>query len=93
MRNLQEIAEWQNETFPNATVESKLHHLKEEVEELLETPYDESEYADAFLLLWGAWAKQGKTFEQPMDAVDAKMEINRNREWGNPDENGVIKHK
>ena len=93
----EKITKWQKETFPNATALSKLHHLKEEVNELqsdLERKafYRDMEFADCFLLLFGCAAADGFTYEAICHAIDKKMEVNYKRKWGTPDENGVVKH-
>lgn len=96
-----EITEWQNETFPKATTLSKITHLEQEIEELkldveghqrTGTGAPELEFADCFLLLFGAAAKHGMTYEGICNAIDYKMKINRNRTWGKPDANGVVNH-
>jgi len=100
---LNEVAEWQDITFPNANSLSKLAHLIEEIVELkdciitsvVESPqnYDlKLEYADCFLLLFGAASKSGFDLKDVFDAMREKMEINKNRKWGSPDENGVVRH-
>jgi len=94
------ITEWQRETFPNATVFSKLAHLEQELEELVMALHSENEteeskrmeFADCFLLLYGAAAAHGMSYGDICTAIDQKMEINRNRTWGKPDENGVVNH-
>jgi hypothetical protein len=91
------ITIWQAETFPDATASSKVQHLKEEVEELsidvaIDGTEKELEFADCFLLLFGAAAKSGMSYESICQAIDRKMEINKKRQWGKPDVNGVVKH-
>ena len=93
------VVAWQNKTFPDATAESKIHHLTEEVQELLEdiqkgkTVDDlELEFADCFLLLFGAAAKCNLDFDDLSKAIEKKYNINIQRNWGKPDENGVVKH-
>ena len=92
-----DITKWQRETFPNAQPTSKLSHLSEELEELhfeLSHPTDNLrlEFADCFLLLFGCASSAGMTYGDICMAIDEKMEINRRRKWGQPDENGVVKH-
>jgi hypothetical protein len=91
------ITKWQNETFPDATALSKVDHLKEEIEELIiDISFDglgkTMEFADCFLLLYGAAAKCGMTYEDISKSIDEKMSINRKRKWGKPAANGVVKH-
>lgn len=92
-----EITEWQDATFPNATALSKVHHLKEEVEELIFDLENNRmgktlEFADCFLLLFGAAAKDGMTYEDCCNSIAEKFSICKNRVWSKPDTNGVVKH-
>ena len=91
------VTAWQENTFVNATAHSKACHLREEVEELindLETDNKDRrlEFADCFILLYGAAKADGMTYEDIGRAVEEKMKINKTRKWGKPDSNGVIKH-
>jgi len=91
------ISKWQNETFGQATALSKTAHLKQEVKELRkdlknDSPAKKLEFADCFILLFGAAASDGMSYEDICNAIDEKMEINKSRKWGNPDKNGVINH-
>ena len=93
-----DLAKWQQETFPSGTVLSKLAHLQEEVQELIDEikggDYNAAllEFADCQLLLNGAMASSGLTYENTCDIVDQKMEINRKRVWAQPDARGVVNH-
>lgn len=94
-----EITTWQNKTFGKATALSKVNHLKEEVEELIwaldsdDTDISVSEeFADCFILLFGAAASYGFTFDRICEIIDKKMQVNYKRKWGEPKENGVVNH-
>lgn len=94
-----EITAWQKATFPNATAESKIHHLYEEVKELMaeffsqqRTKQRQSEFADCFMLLFGAAAADGMSYQDICNAINEKMEVNKKRKWGKPDANGVVRH-
>lgn len=92
-----EVTEWQNKTFGKATSLSKIAHLKKEIKELIadiksDNPNKRSEFADCFILLFGAAASDGMSYEDICDAIDEKMAINREREWGEPDAEGVVNH-
>lgn len=96
---LSDVFEWQDKTFPAADPLSKLHHLKEEVEELIFAVFHEycqrdieREFADCFLLLFGAADKSGLSLKDINRIMLEKMEINKARSWGEPDKNGVVKH-
>jgi len=95
------ISQWQNETFGQATALSKIAHLKQEIEELkteLESTengaYSKTvmEFADCFILLFGAAASYGFQYDDIIECIDVKMVINKDRVWGKPDENGVVNH-
>lgn len=99
------ITKWQNETFGQATTLSKIAHLAEEMQELVDSIKDidhtvdngkerakRLEFADCFILLFGAAASDGMTYRNIIDCIDEKMVINKNRKWGKPKENGVVNH-
>lgn len=99
----QSVIEWQKKTFGEATTMSKLNHLAEEIIELIDavdshdgTPEHEKEqrleFADCFLLLFGAANAAGMTYEDIVKCCNDKMEINRSRKWGKPQANGVVNH-
>lgn len=88
-----EVAEWSDEKFGrNRSPEGPIHHLKKEVEELIADPYHPEEYADCMLLLLDAWRLRGGNLETLLIAARSKFEINKARQWGEPDENGVVEH-
>lgn len=84
-----EVNKWQTETFPASTANSKIAHLRQEIEELAEHPKDAAEMADILILLCGIASLAGVDL---LEAAKAKMEINRKRTWGTPDKDGVVKH-
>lgn len=58
-------------------------------------PFQEAvryEFADAHMLLLDAERLFGITAEMDLIYMQRKLEINKNRTWGSPDENGVINH-
>lgn len=92
------ITDWQAKTFPKATALSKVHHLIEEVNELKNdveacSPNTRLEFADCFLLLFGAAKAYGMSYDSILEAIHDKMQINLKRNWGKPDANGVVKHE
>ena len=99
------IIRWQNEVFPKATALSKLCHLEKEIKEIkeeLEKPIilDREtkerlsyEYADALFLIFGSAAKVGLTYNDLIISIDKKFEVNKNRDWNEPDADGVYLHK
>lgn len=93
----EEIKKWQEETFGEATPLSKISHLQHEVEELAydvkyNHPTKRLEFADCFLLLFGAAASDGMTYEDIEMCIREKFNINKQRKWGKPDANGVVNH-
>lgn len=92
-----QITEWQKQTFGQSTALSKIAHLLEECNELISDLEKDSqskklEFADCFILLFGAAAADGMDFEDICQAIHEKMSINYKRKWGKPNENGVVNH-
>lgn len=50
------------------------------------------EFADCFFLLFGAANAAGMSYDDICNAIQSKFEINKQRKWGKPDANGVVKH-
>lgn len=69
-----------------------LKHLKKEVEELLLSPNDPEEYADALLLIFDAYRRSGGTILSLLQEARKKLEICKKRQWGKPDKDGVVEH-
>jgi len=99
----EEITTWQKATFTTATPHTALNHLTEEIGELDYEIHEgrtfagheekiKAEFADCFLLLFGAAALHGLTYEQICEAINSKMEINKQRTWGKPNAEGYVKH-
>lgn len=96
-----EIKEWADATFGFNGVQStiaSLHHLSGEVEELREAVVSRDitrisqEHADCLIILLHTALNYGLTFSDIVKAAQLKMEINKSREWGGPDERGVVNH-
>jgi NTP pyrophosphatase (non-canonical NTP hydrolase) len=103
-----EVGEWGDETFNakrNYDLQSCSHgiykHLVKEVKELYDalrqkfvsdnppTCSVEEELADCFIILIHLAHLHGFDL---LEAARNKMDINRKRTWGEPDEDGVIEH-
>lgn len=84
-----EYLEWAEQTFPVATVDSIVEHLRREVAELVDDPTDPAEIADVLSLTFHLAYVAGV---DPTKALAAKLEINKAREWGKPDAAGVVEH-
>ena len=82
------IGAWASKTFPDASPQGIIAHLKKEVAELDES-HDPEEAADCFLLLMhlGYMLR----FNLLREALN-KHDINCKRKWGQPDQDGVIEH-
>lgn len=50
------------------------------------------EFADCFMLLIDAAHHHGLTARQLIHLTNKKLKINKKRNWGKPDENGVVEH-
>lgn len=100
----EEITAWQKSVFTKATALSAANHLSEEVDELQEAVacIEEGaasqhekilhEYADCFLLLFGSASLYGLTYEDICQAINQKMQINKQRKWGEVNKDGYVKH-
>lgn len=95
------ITDWQDETFPTATLESVLKHLDKEVVEELEARAGDDKAAQrkelgdrVFLAL--AALKKLEDPNDPSTAPTAVLESiladNKQREWLPPDEDGCVHH-
>ena len=99
-------AEFSDKTFgADRSYIPVLYHLKKEVKELIEsaTQFDLAkhndaeiatclEFADVFLLLIDAARKFDLDAFHLITWSRMKLEINKTRKWGQPDENGVVEH-
>ena len=89
-----EIADFSDRTFgENRPFTAPLHHLKKEVDEAIESG-ELDEFADMQLLLLDAFRKKFPSLKTGdlLDRCKVKIMICEKREWGQPDENGVIEH-
>lgn len=90
------ITTWQNSVFTKATPLSCVNHLQEEVTELkaeIEAgKHSPDEIADCFLLLIGVCNKSGMKYEDVINAINGKMEVNLKRKWGAVNSLGYVKH-
>lgn len=92
-----QITEWGRKTFPLATYNSVVEHLRREVEEMqAETTYDGrlAEAADVQHLIYHIEALLLEEFDAGdlRAATWAKFRENQQRVWGDPDEYGVVEH-
>jgi hypothetical protein len=80
--------EWSQKTFPTQCNTSLIEHLRRELKELEESG-DPEEAADCFLLLLSYAHVNGFDL---FEAAVAKYWVNQTRQWGKPDEQGVVEH-
>lgn len=88
-------SEWSNQVFGSITERGPmglLKHLRKEVEEVIDNPGDLMEYADCMTLVMDATRRAGFTFDQLVEAMFAKLEINRAREWPKAGPNEPVEH-
>lgn len=89
------VVEWGDRTFPDARPRSIFNHLEDEVKELSNAICFESreaveeEIGDILHLLAHLGSKYGVSLEL---ALRKKFIVNQTRQWGKPDERGVIRH-
>ena len=91
----EQVGEWGERTFPHATLSSIFNHMAEEVAELLEairacdTDNIMEELADVQLMSIHIAHKLNRPL---IDAVVNKFNECQTREWGEPDELGIVRH-
>lgn len=91
------VGEWAQQAFPQSTPWTVMNHLTREINELGQVVKAEGifsgaeaeEMADCFLLLLHLAYKRGVSLH---DAALAKFAINQQRQWGQPDAEGVVEH-
>lgn len=91
------IGKWQTKTFPASNELSKIKHLRHEIDELEESIKNKHskeevamELADCAFFLFGIAQLQGIDL---VKSIWKKFKINKKREWGKPDIDGVYFHK
>jgi len=90
---LSESVRWSTEQFPGERRSATMEHLRREVEELAAAdPLALEEYADVLMLLARAAADAGFSMGDLSAGVLAKLAVNRDRQWGEPDAHGVVEH-
>ncbi len=88
-----EAARWADRTFGECRMpDGAIAHLAKEVGELADKPFDDWEYADCLMLLLDAASNAGIGADDLLNTAWEKLAINQQREWGEPDENGVVEH-
>ena len=75
------IGEWSKNAFPDAGSIEHIIKLKHEAQEVIEAPYDIKEYADCAIALFAAAYKADIAFFELINAIESKLEVNKNRKW------------
>ncbi len=83
------VGEWASKTFPEATEESIIAHLRDEANNELAHGCAPEELADVVLLLLHLAHKRGISLVQ---AMRDKFRRNQNRTWGAKNEHGFQEH-
>lgn len=87
-----DLEQWSTATFGPRSPAGPAAHLVEEAGELAADPGSAEELADCLLLILDVARLNGLTPQELLDHAAAKLEINKGREWEEPDERGVIRH-
>lgn len=88
----EELGAWSDTTFPVRDPRACLKHLAEEVQETYDDPSDVVEWADCLLLLLDGARLAGFNTDDIYEAACRKLEINKNRKWGQPNAAGFVNH-
>ena len=83
-----QVGEWADKKFPQSNNKSMTEHLRREVKELIDSN-EPVEAADCFLILLHHAHKNGYDL---LEEAKKKFEIVQNRQYGEPDEMGVVEH-
>ena len=88
-----DIGEWSDKTFGEGDrFRGTSSHLREEVEELIESNGNLDEFADCLMLLLDLGRMRGFNTCDLMSATALKLEINKERKWGKPQPCGKVNH-
>lgn len=87
-----ELKCWTEKQFPNRDTASICAHLRKETYEVLEAPKDVMEYADCMMLLLDAASYNGVRSSDIVRACYEKLAINKDRKWGEPNDQGFVEH-
>lgn len=84
--------QWAKATFPEATTETCFNHLKREIKEILADPSDMTEWADGLMLYLQAASYSGVNVDELLPYMQDKFAVNKQRDWGKKDNEGVYQH-
>lgn len=93
MNDLQyDLNKWTAEQFKGQPLSGKFAHLRKEIAELEANPSDLMEYADCYMLLVDIAGKNNIQLSDIHRAAGEKLVINKNRTWGEPNDDGSVEH-
>ena len=93
MNDLQyDLNKWTAEQFKGQPLSGKFAHLRKEIAELEANPNDLMEYADCYMLLVDIAGKNNIQLSDIHRAAGEKLVINKNRTWGEPNDDGSVEH-
>lgn len=88
-------SEWSQATFGTDQERGpvgSLKHLAKEVQEVLADPTDIIEFADLLFLVFDSTRRAGFTPEQLIEAANAKLAVNKSRQWQKPTSDEPVEH-
>ena len=86
------VRDFTKRVFPNASLEGITAKIREEAEELDDSPSDMTEAADVMIALASLMVRQGRTLDDLVYAAHLKMDCNERRDWHPADARGVHRH-
>jgi dCMP deaminase len=100
---LADVIEWQRATFPGERLVPAAIHLMRELDEIARDPSNGEEYADALMLVACVLDRaqgvreslENRARQYGIDLIretERKLAINRVRQWGAEDADGVVEH-
>lgn len=94
--HLERAKEFSEKTWgPGPRYQGVVDHIREELEEIEQDPYDLKEWVDVILLAFDGTWRMGHTAQEVVDAIVAKQTVNENRnwpDWRTADPNKAINH-
>lgn len=84
--------QWTDATWGPRDHAGALNHLRDELDEIADSPEDVFEWADALALVIDGARLAGHSFGNLALAYSAKLEINKARKWAPLDARGVSQH-
>lgn len=88
-------SKWSQDTFGLDTERGPigpLKHLKKEVDEALQDPFDLMEYVDCLFLVFDAARRAGYVYQELENAAWTKLGINQKRAWAKVDSDEPSEH-